>query len=160
MSLQNDAKREFRQLKAIKDFTADDTCFNDGAKPLSFQLGDVFTLLGYRDKHWANVERIICNNNSILKIETYPPTERGIVPRDYVLEMDTRGSDDSSANQDQNGSDKDSLPECQDDEAMKVTFMFLFYPLLEVCHLRFLLGKCVILYCVFIGRLNKEDSII
>ena len=135
MSLPNNAKRKGRELKAIKDFTAADVCFNDGAKPLSFQLGDVFTLLGYRDKHWANVERIVCNNNSVLLIETYPPTERGIVPRDYVLEMEPGGLDDSSGNQDQNGSDKDSLPECQDDEAMKVrsTWLNMFKLKLSYC---------------------------
>lgn len=117
MNNPNNCKLTGRKLKAIKDFTAADVCFKDGCNPLSFQLGDVFTLLGYRDQHWANVERILDNNNSILFIETFPATERGIVPIDYVLEMEP---DESLGNGDQNGSDRDSLPEGQDYEAMKV----------------------------------------
>lgn len=140
MNIQNTSKLKGRKLKAIKDFTAADVCFNDGCNPLSFQLGDVFTLLGYRDHHWANVERILDNNNSILFIETFPATERGIVPIDYVVEMDT---DEFLRNGDQNGSDRDSLPEGQDDEAMKVlgNSDSLFFPFhhtknsCEVCQL-------------------------
>ena len=118
MSFENCVKLKGRQLKAIKDFTAADVSFKDGSKPLSFNTGDVFTLLGYRDKHWANVERTICNNNSILLNETYPPTEVGIVPVNYVLEMESL--EDNTVNQDTNGSDRDSLPECQENESLKV----------------------------------------
>lgn len=123
MNLQNSIKIKGRKLKAIRNFTAADVCYKDGSNPLSFQLGDVFTLLSYRDQHWANVERIISNNNSILLIETFPPTERGIVPIDYVLAMEP---DDSTVIPDQNGSDKDSLPEGQDEEAMKVQLIDCF----------------------------------
>lgn len=120
MSCQNKSKLKGRQLQAIKDFNAADVCFSDGANPLSFQIGDHFTFLSYRDKHWANVERTILNNNSILLIETYPPTEQGIIPTDYVIEMDTAITEDESVKTEQNGSDQESLSESQDNEALKV----------------------------------------
>ncbi|KAK3751145.1 hypothetical protein QZH41_015475 [Actinostola sp. cb2023] len=122
MSFQKRSKLKGLQLKAIKDFTAADVCFSDGSNPLSFELGDVFTLLGYRDKHWVNVERIVCNNNSILLIETYPPTERGIVPIDYVLRMEPGSMDDTTVTPDVNGSAKDNLSESQGSESLKAVF--------------------------------------
>ncbi|XP_031568658.1 uncharacterized protein LOC116303273 isoform X2 [Actinia tenebrosa] len=123
MSCQYKSKLKGRQLQAIKDFNAADVCFSDGANPLSFHIGDHFTFLSYRDKHWANVERTILNNNSILLIETYPPTEQGIIPIDYVIEMDTAITENDSVKTDQNNSDQESLSESQDSEALKAIFV-------------------------------------
>lgn len=75
------------QLQALRDFTAGDACFSDGAHPLSFHIGDEFTFLSRRDQFWLNVERTVWRNNPLLKQKDYPATERGIIPADYVIEM-------------------------------------------------------------------------
>ncbi|KAJ7391906.1 hypothetical protein OS493_016202 [Desmophyllum pertusum] len=51
------------------------------------RLGEIFTFLSRRDSYWVNVERTIWKNNPLLKTKDYPATERGIVPFDYVIEM-------------------------------------------------------------------------
>ena len=81
-------KRRPRNLQALRDFTAADACFSDGANPLSFHIGEIFTFLSRRDNYWVNVERTIWKNNPLLKSKDYPAVERGIVPVDYVIEMD------------------------------------------------------------------------
>ena len=80
-----------RQLQALRNFTAGDACYNDGANPLSFHIGDKFTLLSRRDELWLNVERTVWRNNPLLKQKDYPATERGIVPESYVIEMSANG---------------------------------------------------------------------
>lgn len=82
------SKRRPRYLQALRDFTAADACFSDGANPLSFHIGEIFTFLSRRDNYWVNVERTIWRNNPLLKTKDYPAIERGIVPVDYVIEMD------------------------------------------------------------------------
>ena len=82
------SKRRPRHLQALRDFTAADACFSDGANPLSFHIGEIFTFLSRRDNYWVNVERTIWKNNPLLKTKDYPAIERGIVPVDYVIEMD------------------------------------------------------------------------
>ena len=81
-------KRRPRNLQALRDFTAADACFSDGANPLSFHIGEIFTFLSRRDNYWVNVERTVWKNNPLLKCKDYPAVERGIVPVDYVIEMD------------------------------------------------------------------------
>lgn len=80
--------RRPRYLQALRDFTAADACFSDGANPLSFHIGEIFTFLSRRDSYWVNVERTIWKHNRLLKSKDYPAFERGIVPLDYVIEMD------------------------------------------------------------------------
>ena len=91
------SKRKSRQLQALRDFTAADTCYSDGANPLSFHIGEIFTFLSRRDNYWVNVERTVWKHNPLLKTKDYPATERGIVPMDYVIEMDTKQNDGMSA---------------------------------------------------------------
>lgn len=81
-------KRRARYLQALRDFTAADACFSDGANPLSFHIGEIFKFLSRRDNYWVNVERTIFKNNPLLKTKDCPTVERGIVPVDYVIEMD------------------------------------------------------------------------
>ena len=83
------SKRRPRYLQALRDFSAADACFSDGANPLSFHIGEIFTFLSRRDSYWVNVERTIWKNKSLLKTKDYPTIERGIVPVDYVIEMDS-----------------------------------------------------------------------
>ncbi|XP_067021615.1 uncharacterized protein [Acropora muricata] len=80
--------RRPRYLQALRDFTAADACFSDGANPLSFHIGEIFTFLSRRDNYWVNVERTIWKHNLLLKSKDHPAVERGIVPVDYVIEMD------------------------------------------------------------------------
>ncbi|XP_015776992.1 PREDICTED: uncharacterized protein LOC107355000 [Acropora digitifera] len=80
--------RRPRYLQALRDFTAADACFSDGANPLSFHIGEIFTFLSRRDNYWVNVERTIWKHNLLLKSKEHPAVERGIVPVDYVIEMD------------------------------------------------------------------------
>ena len=75
------------KLQAIKDFAAAEVCFSDGANPLSFHVGEIFTFLQELDANWVKVEREIWKNDPLLKIGDYPATERGIVPLDYVAAM-------------------------------------------------------------------------
>lgn len=91
------SKRKCRQLQALRDFTAADTCYSDGANPLSFHIGEIFTFLSRRDNYWVNVERTVWKNNPLLKTKDYPAIERGIVPVDYVIEMDTKQNEGMSA---------------------------------------------------------------
>ena len=84
------SKRKSRQLQALRDFTAADTCYSDGANPLSFHIGEIFTFLSRRDNYWVNVERTVQKHNPLLKTKDYSAIERGIVPLDYVIEMDTK----------------------------------------------------------------------
>lgn len=81
-------RRRPRYLQALRDFTAADACFSDGANPLSFHIGEIFTFLSRRDNYWVNVERTIWKHNLLLKSKDHPAVERGIVPVDYVIEMD------------------------------------------------------------------------
>ena len=83
------SKRRPRYLQALRDFTAADACFSDGANPLSFHIDEIFTFLSRRDNYWVNVERTVWKNNPLLKTKDYPTIERGIVPVDYVIEMDS-----------------------------------------------------------------------
>ncbi|XP_073236126.1 uncharacterized protein [Porites lutea] len=83
------SKRRPRYLQALRDFAAADACFSDGANPLSFHIGEIFTFLSCRDNYWVNVERTVWKNNPLLKTKDYPTIERGIVPVDYVIEMDS-----------------------------------------------------------------------
>lgn len=85
---QKKIRRRPRYLQALRDFTAADACFSDGANPLSFHIGEIFTFLSRRDNYWVNVERTIWKHNLLLKSKDYPAVERGIVPVDYVIEMD------------------------------------------------------------------------
>lgn len=97
------SKRRPRYLQALRDFTAADACFSDGANPLSFHIGEIFTFLSRRDNYWVNVERTVWKNNPLLKTKDYPTTERGIVPVDYVIEMDSKqGGGMSSAKSEDN----------------------------------------------------------
>lgn len=50
--------------------------------------GEIFKFLSRRDNYWVNVERTIYKNNPLLKTKDCPTVERGIVPVDYVIEMD------------------------------------------------------------------------
>ena len=86
-SFRKKSRRQSRQLQALRDFAAADTCYSDGANPLSFQIGEIFTFLSRRDNYWVNVERTVWKNNPLLKNKEYLATERGIVPMDYVIEM-------------------------------------------------------------------------
>ncbi|KAL9968418.1 hypothetical protein ACROYT_G026794 [Oculina patagonica] len=90
------SKRKSRQLQALRDFTAADTCYSDGANPLSFHIGEIFTFLSRRDNYWVNVERTVWKNNPLLKTKDYPAIERGIIPMDYVIEMDTKQNEGMS----------------------------------------------------------------
>ncbi|XP_074623823.1 uncharacterized protein LOC141881836 isoform X2 [Acropora palmata] len=81
-------RRRPRYLQALRDFTAADACFSDGANPLSFHIGEIFTFLSRRDNYWVNVERTIWKHNLLVKSKDHPAVERGIVPVDYVIEMD------------------------------------------------------------------------
>lgn len=81
-------RRRPRYLQALRDFTAADACFSDGANPLSFHIGEIFAFLSRRDNYWVNVERTIWKHNLLLKSKDHPAIERGIVPVDYVIEMD------------------------------------------------------------------------
>lgn len=91
------SKRKSRQLQALRDFTAADTCYSDGANPLSFHIGEIFTFLSRRDNYWVNVERTVRKHNPLLKTKDYSAIERGIVPLDYVIEMDTKQNEGMSS---------------------------------------------------------------
>ena len=90
-------KRKTRLLQALRDFTAADTCYSDGANPLSFHIGEIFTFLSRRDNYWVNVERTVWKHNPLLKTKDYLTTERGIVPVDYVIEMDAKQNEGMSS---------------------------------------------------------------
>ncbi|EDO49348.1 predicted protein [Nematostella vectensis] len=107
-------------LEAIKDFTAAETCYSDGANPLSFHIGEHFRLLGRRDNNWLHVERTLWKNNPLLQIQHFPATETGIVPVDYVIAMDKESED--SGKLEENGLDQGSETESQDEDTLKVMF--------------------------------------
>lgn len=94
--------RQSRLLQALRDFTAADTCYSDGANPLSFRIGEIFTFLSRRDNYWVNVERTVWRHNPLLKTKEYLTVERGIVPVDYIIEMDVQENEGMSSRKEEN----------------------------------------------------------
>ncbi|XP_020616424.1 uncharacterized protein LOC110054378 [Orbicella faveolata] len=119
------SKRKSRQLQALRDFTAADTCYSDGANPLSFHIGEIFTFLSRRDNYWVNVERTVRKHNPLLKTKDYSAIERGIVPLDYVIEMETKQNEGMSSLP-----NEDDYPAQDGDESQDNIFKFS-------CHLIF-----------------------
>lgn len=116
------SKRKSRQLQALRDFTAADTCYSDGANPLSFHIGEIFTFLSRRDSYWVNVERTIWKNNPLLKTKDYPATERGIVPLDYVIEMNNSKQNEGMSSPTEEDRLVPNGDESHEDNVFKVLF--------------------------------------
>ncbi|PFX33212.1 Sorting nexin-7 [Stylophora pistillata] len=117
--------RQPRLLQALRDFTAADTCYSDGANPLSFQIGEIFTFLSRRDNYWVNVERTVWRHNPLLKTKEYLTVERGIVPVAYIIEMDIKENEGMSSHKEE----ECPVPNGDHDEASHVNIFKRFFNL-------------------------------